>query len=526
MTTKRKFAIALAVALGLFPVVLDTTIVNVGLVPISKALQTDFNNVQWIFISYMLANAAVVSLSGYLGNRFGTKRLFMAGLGLFIITSALCGFSSSLPWLIIFRILQGIGGGIMMPLGMALALQPFAKEERTKAMGIVAVPLLLAPVFGPIIGGLIIDNLSWQTMFFINLPIGLLALIIVGFVLPTDEIDKTISQEKFDYAGLILSTLGVVAIVYGVKLISDTNPGTISQANPTGDIYGWGYWLVWVLLGAGTVLLAGFTFNSLFVSRDPVMDLRQFKRFEFSLSNLVIWLSSIVSFGLLGLIPQFLQSIHLPHLSTVDTGLAILPMGVGTIVGTLLGGGLSGKIGIRWIVVTGGGLYVVGFSQLSNLTPTGSAGDIWLWLFLLGMSVTMTSIPVQALAVGGLKGAELNKASSLLNSTELLVASTGSAVLLTTLLQQISQHAGQLQTQLMQQVAAGGQAPDALAISKLAAEAGTRGMNDLFNVLFYISIGLALLAFLLPAKKITETEDNAADAEASLTTGSLETAGV
>lgn len=505
MPQKKKYAIALTVALGLFMVALDSTIVNVGLIPISKALNTDFNNIQWIFISYLLSNAAVVSLSGYLGNRFGTKRLFLWGLALFILTSLLCGLAENLVWLIGFRVLQGVGGGLMMPLGMALAIQPFAKEERPKAMGLVGVPLLLAPVLGPIIGGLIIDNLNWQTIFFVNLPIGLVALWLSARILPRDHFDQS-THEKFDYAGLVLSTLGVVAVVYAFKLVSETDPATRTLSNPSGDIHGWDYAPVWLLLSVGFFLLGAFAVNSLYISRDPVVDLRQFKRFEFSLGNLIIWLSTVISFGMLSLIPQFLQSVRLPHLSAVDTGLVLVPMGIGTLVGTVLGAGLSRKIGTRWIVVAGGLFYLLGFSQINTLTPTTNGDALWLWLFLLGMSVTLTVIPVQALAIGNLKGAELNKASSLINSTKLLMASVGGAVLVTTLLQQVHSHAAELTPQIL----ASGQRPDQAVLARLAAEAGTRGMNDIFSYLFYTSIGLTVVACFLPGNKAdakTQTDD-------------------
>src|SRR5581483_2236683 len=130
--------------------------------------------VQWIVIGYLLSSGAVLPLSGYLGNRFGTRRLFLLGLALFTSLSLLCGLAPTESWLVALRVLQGIGGGLLMPLAMAVALQPFAKEERARAMAIVALPTLLAPVVGPIIGGLIIDSLNWQSIFFVNVPIGFL----------------------------------------------------------------------------------------------------------------------------------------------------------------------------------------------------------------------------------------------------------------------------------------------------------------------------------------------------------------
>lgn len=520
MRNPSKYAIALIAALGLFPVVLDTTIVNVAIVPISKALATDVNTVQWIFIGYLLANAAVVSLSGYLGNRWGVKRLFILGIALFTLCSTLCGVAPNLGWLIGFRILQGIGGGMLMPLGMAIALQPFAKEDRAKASALIGVPLLMAPVIGPIAGGLIIDNLSWQSIFFVNIPIGLIAVALAWLILPADSLqaaDATRSiqrqregQGRFDYLGLILCTLGVVAVVYAFKLVSQTNPGTRTALHPQGDVYGWGYWPVWALAGAGLVLLLAFAVHSLRAGGDPVLDLRLFGRRDFTVSNLVLWASSVVSFGVLFLIPVYLQQVHLPHLSALDTGLALMPMGVATLFGVVLGGGLYRKVGARPLVVVGAGLFALGTWRMSSLTPATATGDLWPWLVLIGLSITLIAVPAQTLALEALSGPALNKATSLVNSTKLLFGSVGSAVLVTLFVQQTTAHASQLQAQLLRRPPAGvvpnPHSPQVLAAqAHLTAQAGTSAMNDVFTILIYGSFLMMLIGLALPGRASGDT---------------------
>ena len=500
MKNSTKYAIALTAALGIFPVALDSTIVNVALVPISKALKTDFNTIQWIFIGYLLANAAVVSLSGYLGNRFGTKRMFLSGLALFTLASVLCSIAPNEGWLIGLRVVQGLGGGMLIPLGMATAMNPFTEKERAKATALIGVPLMLAPVFGPIIGGFLVDNLAWQAIFYVNLPVGLLALWLGWKVLPKDEIAKDKNQSNFDYLGMILSTLGVVAVIYGVKLVSTQNPDTVTATNPRGDIYGWGYWPVWVLMGVGALLLVAFAINCLRFSKDPVMDMGLFKIYNFTIGNIVVWLCSIIVFGVMSLIPQFLQQVRLPNLSAVDAGLAMMPMGLGTVVGIVLGGGLYSKIGVRPLAMIGAALFALGFWQMSSLTPATGGGDIWLWLFLLGMGVTMVQVPAQTLAVGELKGELLNKASSLINSSKLLFASIGSAILVTILIQQTTWHAEKLRDDVLRQVAAGGAAPTPAQQAQLAAQAGASGMNDLFTILVYGALVLLVVALALPGR--------------------------
>lgn len=518
-----KLLIALTAALGLFPVVLDTTIVNVGLIPISKALNTDFNTIQWIAVAYMLANAAVVSLSGYLGNRFGVKRLFIAGIALFGLFSFLCGIAPNEEWLIAFRVFQGIGGGILLPLGLAIALEPFGKEERIKAAALIGIPLMLAPVIAPVIGGLIIDNLSWQYIFFINVPICLIGIYLAWRTLRRDVIDPATRQEKFDYLGLTLSTLGIVAVVYAFKLVSQTNPDTRSALNPQGDMYGWGYWPVWALLGIGAVLLAAFAVQALRFSRDPVLDLRLFKRYDFAMGNLVSWVSVTAMFGALALIPSFFQQVRLPNLSAVDTGLAMLPLGLAALVGMIVCRKLYNRLGARPLVVVGAIMLIVCFWQLSNLTPATSGGDLWPWLVLLGMSVSLTGVPVTTLATESLSGAALNKASSLFQSTKSIFGAVGPTILVMLLVQQTTYHAEQLRAQFMAKLPAG-TVPNpndpgfAAMRQQLGAQAATSGMNDIFTILIYVSVGLLVIALALPGRNKasqtqTEVEQGADEAE-------------
>ncbi|HEU5369500.1 MAG TPA: MFS transporter, partial [Ktedonobacterales bacterium] len=285
---KNRYLIALVAAMGLIPVVLDTTIVTVALTPIRADLNTDVNTVQWIVTGFFLANAATIAVGGYLANRFGRKRMFILGLTVFTLGSVLCGISSGIGWLIAFRVLQGIGGGMLLPIGPALAFDSFPQEERARASAVVAVPILLAPVFGPILGGWLTDSFVWHSIFFVNLPIGILAVALALLVLPGDTPGEA-RGVGFDAVGLALSTLGIVAVVYAFKLVTQTNPGTVTATNPGGDLYGWGYWLVWALIGAGVVVLGIFAFYALRLSRDPALDLRQLGRRDFLLSSLFVW---------------------------------------------------------------------------------------------------------------------------------------------------------------------------------------------------------------------------------------------
>ncbi len=344
-----RYLIALVTALGLIPVVLDTTIVTVALSTIRNELHTDVNTVQWIVTAFFLASAAVVAVGGYLANRFGRKRIFILGVMVFTIGSFLCAISPGIGWLVAFRVLQGIGGGILLPIGPALAFDAFPQQERARASAVVGVPVLLAPVFGPIVGGYLNDTFGWHSIFFVNLPVGIIAVAAALLVLPLDKPGKA-RRAPFDSIGLALSIIGVIAVIYALKLVTQTNPSTVTATNPSGDLYGWGYWLVWVLLGAGIVVLGICAFYELRISRDPALDLRQLGRRDFLMSTIFSWAITLIGFGLLVLLPLYLEYVRLPHLSALDTGLALVPLGLGTIVGTIVAAALYRAIGPRWVV--------------------------------------------------------------------------------------------------------------------------------------------------------------------------------
>ena len=536
-----KYLITLVAALGLIPIILDTTIVNVVLTPIRDALHTDINTAQWIISGYFLASAAIVAVGGYLGARFGRKRLFLLGLALFTVGSALCAFAPSINWLIGFRVLQGLGGGILLPIGPALAFDGFPQEERAKASAVIGVPLLLAPIFGPIVGGYLNDTFDWHSIFLINLPVGAIALLAALVVLPREQ-PATARGPRFDIVGLALSTIGIVTVVYAFTLVTRTNPATVTAANPTGDLYGWGYWLVWTLFGAGALLLLIFAIYSQRVSRDPALDLRQLGRRDFLVSSIFSWATALISFGLLVLLPLYLESVLLPGLSALDTGLALVPFGAGGIVGTILAAALYRALGPRVVVALGAALsatsawllahtvhptatasQLLAATQTHSAIPTvASADDVRWWLFLVGVSFTFMNIPVQTLALEALNGEALAKASSLFLSTKLIFSSVGAALLTTLLVSYTRSRATDLVGQLRAQAPGAGVNPTdpqvAVALRTLLAQvgvqAGTGAIQDIFWLIFYGSLGLLALALILPGRRRTVATEQA---EAALT---------
>lgn len=533
-----RYLIALVAALGLIPVVLDTTIVTVALTAIRGELHTDISTAQWIITGFFLANAAIVTVGGYLASLFGRKRVFITGLTVFTIGSLLCALSPSIGWLIAFRVLQGIGGGMMLPLGAALAFDQFPQEQRAKASAVIGIPILFAPVFGPILGGYLTDTFDWHSIFYVNLPVGVVAVLLAVLVLPHDDAAEMRSG-RFDYIGLSLTTLGIIAILYGLKLVTTINPDTVTTANPAGDLYGWGYWQVWALLGGGVVALMLFAFYALRISRDPALDLRQFARRDFLVSNLLSWTAALITFGLLVLLPLYLEAIRLPHLSALDTGLAMVPLGAGTLLGTIIATALYRVIGPRWVVFIGAatsiasawllaqtihatadGRQILASVQANGAIPATAGPDDVRWpLLILGIGFAIIAISVQTLALEALKGEALAKASSLVMSTKFIFSSIGVAILTTVLVDQTRAEATDLVNQL--RAAAGPGAgtldpsnPVVRAIeAQIGVQAGASAIQNIFWVIFFGSFVILAMSLLLPGRKrpMSATEETEAE---------------
>lgn len=522
-----RYLVALVVALGLFPGLLDTSIVVVALAPIRNQLRTDTNTVQWIVTAFFLATAAVVAAGGYLASRFGRKRMFLLGVSIFTIGSLLCGIAPSIDWLIAFRVLQGIGAGVLLPVGPALAFDAFPQEQRARASALVGIPIMLAPVFGPMAGGYLNDSVGWHSLFFVNIPIGIAAFLFGLAALPRDQ--RVASRDvRFDYLGLALSTIGVVAVVYAFKLVTQTNPNTVTATNPGGDLYGWGARPVWIVFGAGVIVLGLFALYVLRSSRDPALDLRQLGRRDFLVSNLLTWATTISTFGLLVLVPLYLESVRLPHLSALDTGVALVPLGAGALAGTIGAVTLYRALGPRGTVLIGVVLTITSAWLLAQaISPTADAGqlltaaqtqtavpaligpDALRWrLFLVGLSSTLISIPAQTLALEALTGEALAKASSLVLSFKLIFSSVGVAVMTTLLIDRTRGRALDL-IQRSHALAPGAGAdpsdPRVLAAfqaleGQVAAQAGAWAIQSILWLICAGSVGLLVCALLLPGR--------------------------
>ncbi len=497
MKIQYKYAVALTAALALFMAVLDSTIVNVALVSMERDFKTNINSVQWIVTGYILAQAAVIPVAGYFGNRFGIKRVFMLALSLFTIGSLLCGLSphlasgsAGLTLLIVFRLIQGIGGGMLFPLGASIAFGAFPPEERAASSAVIAIPILFAPALGPTVGGLITDSsIKWPGVFFINVPIGIITLFLLARIVRPDkkETPGTVPA-RFDYSGLFLSIVGVVLVVYAFVVVSQTRGGSITAANPNGVINGWGYWLVWVLLGAGIAMLAIFAVLELYVVKDPVLDLRLFATRDFGIASVVTWVVRGIVFGSFLLIPIFLQQFQ--GNTAVYTGLVLMAQGIGSIIGIQTGSRLYDRIGPRYLAGTGLAILAGATFLLIAVKPDSGVRFFVPILFLRGVGFGWSNLPLQTVAIGAITGRALPKANSLYNASAQIFSSIGTAVVTTILVQRATIHA----SGLVQAATASGARPP----TNLSLLSGTDAVSDVFKLLTYGTVLAVLVSFLLP----------------------------
>lgn len=437
-----KWRAAIVVAIGLFMAILDNTIVNVALPQMAKTFDTSIQSMDWVLTGYFLAQAAVIPVTGYLSDRIGSKTVFLISLAIFTLGSGLCAIAPSKELLIAFRVLQGAGGGALFPLALAIVFRVFPPAERGLAGAVVGVPVLLAPAFGPTIGGYLTTTFDWSAIFTVNVPIGIVAILLGFFVLrgragdQSQEGGEAPRRKRFDAVGLVLSMVGFTALVYGI-----TEAGT----------YGWNDTLFehFQVFGAaidmsvvrylivGGVLLLVFVVTELFVS-DPVMDVRLFRNYTFTMTNVLLWAISGLLFGSVFLIPVFFESFR--GLSPLTTGEILISQGVAAAVATPIAGRLYNSVGPRILAAVGFALLTVGtigFTQL-DLTTTGQS--VQGWLILRGLGLGLTNIPLQTLVLSVVSNRAMARASSLVSVTRQVAGAIGIAALATYWTQQGISH--------------------------------------------------------------------------------------
>ena len=396
--------------LGLMMAVLDTTIVNVALDTLSRELHSPLSTIQWVSTGYLLSLAAVIPLSGWLTERFGSKRTWIASIALFAIGSGLCGLATSAGELIGFRILQGLGGGLLMPVGFTLIAQSAGPQRVGRALGVVGVPILLGPIFGPIIGGLIVDYTSWQWIFAVNIPIAVAAIVLAARVLRPDA--GRIDAGKLDWRGAAFLCPGLAGIVFG---LSETEShGGITHLIALGPI----------LAGLGLVGL--FVWHSLHVPR-PLIDLGLFRSSGFSAAAATTFFLGAALFGTLLILPLYYQVDR--GQSALRAGLLLAPQGIGAALMLPISGRLTDRAGGGPVALAGCVLLTVATVPLMFVTGHTSYGLLAGVLFVRGMGLGAAVQPSAAAAYQLIDSAQVPRATAALNSLRQIGGSIGTTVL-------------------------------------------------------------------------------------------------
>jgi EmrB/QacA subfamily drug resistance transporter len=481
--------VASVVVLGAIMSILDVTVVNVAINTLAKEFETTLNTIQWVVTGYTLALATVIPLTGWAADRFGTKRLYMISLALFALGSALSGLAWSAESLIAFRVLQGFGGGMIMPAGMTILTRAAGTDRVGRVMAVIGIPMLLGPIFGPILGGWLVDDFSWHWIFFINLPIAVAALVASQRILPRD-VSK--HDEHLDWVGLVLLSPSLAAIIYGLA--------------ESGSAGGFGEAKIIVPIVAGLLVLAIFVRHELRHSH-PLIDLRLYKNRVFTVSSLTLALVVISVFGGMLLLPLYLQVVR--GESAMDTGLLLAPQGFGAMVAMPIAGQLSDRTGVGKIVPVGLTIVALSFLALTQLQADTSYWAFGAVLFVMGLGMGATMMPTFSGAMQTLRQAAVARASTSLNITQQVGASIGTAVLSVLLANAIESRLG----------TSGGGIGAAASVPPGQRAQVSEKLADAFGSTYWWALALVIVAFviatpLLPKRKPAPVDDPGADGAA------------
>ena len=407
----QKVAVSVVFVAAMFMSIMDATIVNVALPTIGRDFAVTPLAVDSISISFLVSLAVFIPASGWLGDRFGGKRVLLAAIVVFTVASALCGLAGSLGELVIFRVLQGVGGGMLAPVGMAMLFRAFPPEERIRASSILTVPTTLAPALGPVLGGLLVTDLSWRWVFYVNVPIGAAALIFGLLFLTQDE---QANPGRFDLPGFLLSGVGLGLAMYGVS---------------EGPVKGWHSSDVLATIAVGVVLLVAMVLVELRTPQ-PMVDLRLLGNRLFRSSNGVMVLASIAFLGTLYAISLYYQDGR--GLSALQSGLSTFPEAFGVMGGAQLASRwLYPRLGPRRHVTIGLVGTAASIALLSLMGPTTSLWWARLLMFTLGLFMGQIFVPLQAAAFATITRAATGRASTMFNAVRQLGGAVGVAVLTT-----------------------------------------------------------------------------------------------
>ena len=451
--------VAIILVFGSLAPLLDSTMVNVAIKTIASDLKSTVSVIQWVITGYVLAMGIAVPVSGWADKRFGGKRVYMFSLLVFLAGSVLSALSWNIDSLISFRLLQGVGAGLMIPTLQTLLVQIAGGRNLGRLMSIVSIPALMGPILGPVLGGVIVNSLSWRWIFYINIPICIVALLLAWWGLPTNEPSN--SKQPLDILGILLLSPAFAILIYGITQMS--SHGSINSS------------AVIVPLVIGLCLMGAFVVYALSKKISPLIDLHLFKSRNFSASTVLLFLSGIVTNGAMLLLPLYYQQVRGD--SILFTGLLLIPQGIGMLLTRSWVGRLADRIGSRIIVIIS--LVVIMIGTLPFAFACSDTNHVLLAVALLirGAGLGGLLIPIMASAYRGLSRDQVPDASIATRILQTIGGAFGSAILAT-----IAQH--QLSSSYISDIQA---------------------VASAYNVAFWWSIGFTVIAIipalLLPVRK-------------------------
>ena len=401
--------VAISVMFATFMEVMDTTVVNVSLPHIAGSLSASVNEATWTLTSYLVSNAIVLPMTGWLANYFGRKRLLMMSVTGFTLASFLCGLAPSLPVLVLFRVIQGAAGGTLQPISQAILLEAFRPQDRGKAMAFWGLGIVVAPIMGPVLGGYLTDQYSWRWVFYINIPVGIASLIMTkAFVFDPPYIGQ--SRKRIDYWGLGMLAVGMGALQILLDKGQDKD------------------WFQSHLITA----LAITAFGAIVIliirelrTRDPIVDLRVFKKRTYSAGVFLMTTLGFVLYGSLVLVPILMQTIL--GYSAFEAGIAMAPRGFGSFLAMPAVGVLVGKFDPRKLLAIGFGLGALSLYQLSVLNMNAGYWDFFWPQFIQGVGLALLFVPLTTTTMAPIANRNMGNATSIFNLLRNIGGSMGIA---------------------------------------------------------------------------------------------------
>lgn len=413
----------LVALIGAFMTMLDSSIVNVAIPTMMTVFNADATSVEWVSTAYLLTLGVVVPLSGWLGDKLGFKRLYVIALSIFVAGSLLCTLAGSLGFLIAARAVQALGGGLLGPTMMSLVTRIVPRDKMGSGMGIFGIAILAAPAIGPTLGGYLVEYVDWRWIFTINLPIGIIGILLALVVLPDF---RTEDPGPLDIGGALSAAAALFCLLLALS---------------KGESWGWGSERIVLLFTLSFFAFALFVYLELTTKR-PLLDLRLFRYVRFTVANLVIMVTMVGSYACLFFLPMFFQSVR--GIGAMETGLIMMPGAVATGIMMLVCGKLYDRIGPRPLVLFGVVLLSGILFLFHNLTLSTSLSTATLWAGLNGMEMAFVSMPTQAAGLLDMPVESVGRASAMRNIISRVSGSFGIAILTSLMTTRQAVHAAHL----------------------------------------------------------------------------------